>query len=121
MPALERLFVRYLSLTETLARAFHDLEGLLPICASVDAWFQSHLLTKTPPTRGTLHQEAKMGEVVRFVSKAEREQLRLIREAHAMYDSVFPSSPSINAQRDNTTIAQTVNGSDVRHGEDSLP
>ena len=121
MPALERLFVRCLSLTETLARAFHDLEGLLPICASVDAWFPSHLLTETPPEHGTLHQEAKMGEVVRFVSKAERERLRLIREARAMYDSVFPSSPSINAQRDNTTIAQTVNGSDVRHGENSLP
>jgi len=60
-----------------------------------------------------------MGEVVRFVSKAERERLRLIQEARAMYDSVFP--PSINAQRDNTTIAQTVNGPDVRHGENSLP
>ncbi len=41
-----------------------------------------------------------MGEVVRFVSKAERERLRLIREARAMYDSVFPPSPSINAQAD---------------------
>lgn len=32
-----------------------------------------------------------MGEVIRFVSKAERERLRLIREARAIYDSVFPS------------------------------
>ena len=103
---------------ETLAWAFHNLEGLLPICAPVDAWFPSHLLTETPPERGTLNQEASMGEVVRFVSKAERERLRLIREARAMYDSVFP--PSI-AQRENTTIAQTVNGPDVRHGENSLP
>ena len=61
-----------------------------------------------------------MGEVVRFVSKAEREQLRLIREARAMYDSVFPSSLSINAQRDKTTITQTVNGADVRRGDNSL-
>ena len=121
MPALERLFVRRFSLTETLAWAFHNLEGLLPICAPVDAWFPSHLPTETPPERGKLNQEANMGEVVRFVSKAEREQLRLIREARAMYDSVFPSSPSINAQRDNTTIAQMVNGPDVRHGENSLP
>ena len=32
-----------------------------------------------------------MGEVVRFVPKAELERNRLIREARAMYDSVFPS------------------------------
>jgi len=38
-----------------------------------------------------------------------------------MYDSVFPSSQSINARHDKTTIAQTVNGPDVRHGDNSLP
>lgn len=32
-----------------------------------------------------------MGEVIEFVSKAERERLRLIQEARAIYDSVFPS------------------------------
>ena len=32
-----------------------------------------------------------MGEVIRFVSKAERERLRLIQEARTIYDSVFPS------------------------------
>jgi hypothetical protein len=31
-----------------------------------------------------------MGEVIRFVSKSERERIRLIREARAIYDSVFP-------------------------------
>src|SRR6266851_8852949 len=119
MPALERLFARCFSLTETSAWAFHNLEGLLPICAPVDAWSSPHLLAETPPERGTLYQEANMGEVIRFVSKAERERLRLIREARAMYDSVFPSSQSINAQRDKTTIAQVVNGPDVRRGDDA--
>jgi hypothetical protein len=33
-----------------------------------------------------------MGEVIRFISKAERERLRLIREARAIYDGVFPPS-----------------------------
>ena len=33
-----------------------------------------------------------MGEVVRFVPKAELERMRLIREARAMYESVFPSA-----------------------------
>ena len=31
-----------------------------------------------------------MGEIVRFVSKAEEERARLVREARAMYDYVFP-------------------------------
>lgn len=31
-----------------------------------------------------------MGEVVRFVPKAELERARLIREARANYESVFP-------------------------------
>jgi hypothetical protein len=31
-----------------------------------------------------------MGEVIRFVSKAERERERLIKEARAHYDSIFP-------------------------------
>jgi hypothetical protein len=30
-----------------------------------------------------------MGEVVSFVSKSERERLRLIRRARALYDSIF--------------------------------
>jgi hypothetical protein len=35
-----------------------------------------------------------MGEVIRFVSKAERERARLIREARAQYDSIFPPENS---------------------------
>jgi hypothetical protein len=31
-----------------------------------------------------------MGELIRFVPKSEGERARLIREARAMYDSIFP-------------------------------
>jgi hypothetical protein len=31
-----------------------------------------------------------MGKIVGFVSKSELERLRLIREARAIYDSIFP-------------------------------
>ena len=41
-----------------------------------------------------------MGEVIRFVSKSERERGRLIREARAIYDSIFPSSAPIDDQQD---------------------
>jgi len=33
---------------------------------------------------------ANMGEVIRFVPKSERERARLIREARAIYDGIFP-------------------------------
>ena len=57
-----------------------------------------------------------MGEVIRFIPKAERERLRLIREARAMYDSVFPPANSVNAQRDNTPIVPSVNGTWIHQG-----
>jgi hypothetical protein len=36
-----------------------------------------------------------MGEIVGFVSKSERERLRLIRKARAIYDSIFPPTDAI--------------------------
>lgn len=33
-----------------------------------------------------------MGEIVRFVPKSELERARLIREARAIYDSIFPTA-----------------------------
>jgi hypothetical protein len=32
-----------------------------------------------------------MGEVARFIPKSELERVRLIREARAIYESIFPS------------------------------
>jgi len=32
-----------------------------------------------------------MGEVVRFVPKSELERVRLIQEARAIYESIFPT------------------------------
>jgi hypothetical protein len=39
-----------------------------------------------------------MGEIVGFVSKAELERLRLIREARAIYDSIFPPTDEAGEQ-----------------------
>ena len=61
-----------------------------------------------------------MGEVIRFIPKAERERIRLIREARAMYDSVFPPSDSVSEQRDKTPITHSVNGTSVHHGDGVL-
>ena len=39
-----------------------------------------------------------MGEVIRFVPKSERERARLIREARAIYDSIFPPTDAVGEQ-----------------------
>ncbi|MBV9560718.1 MAG: hypothetical protein JOY90_09705 [Bradyrhizobium sp.] len=54
-----------------------------------------------------------MGEVVRFVPKAELERLRLIREARAIYDSVFP--PAVATGQ---SIARPVGKVNLRRGDD---
>jgi hypothetical protein len=40
-----------------------------------------------------------MGEVIRFVSKSERERARLVREASAIYDSIFPPAHPVSEQQ----------------------
>lgn len=39
-----------------------------------------------------------MGEVIRFIPKSELERARLVREARAIYDSIFPAADAINEQ-----------------------
>jgi hypothetical protein len=41
-----------------------------------------------------------MGEIVRFISKSELERARLIREARAIYESIFPAADPVSRQRD---------------------
>lgn len=43
---------------------------------------------------------AEMGEVVRFVPKSELERARLIREARAMYEHVFPPAGQAGERQD---------------------
>jgi hypothetical protein len=41
-----------------------------------------------------------MGEVVQFVRKRDLERARLIREARAIYESIFPTAAPAGVQRD---------------------
>jgi hypothetical protein len=36
-----------------------------------------------------------MGEVIRFVSKSDRERARLVQEARAIYESIFPPTEPV--------------------------
>jgi hypothetical protein len=44
-----------------------------------------------------------MGEVIRFVPKSELERVRLVREARAIYESIFPPADAISDQGDDKT------------------
>ena len=61
-----------------------------------------------------------MGEVVRFVPKSERERTRLIREARATYDGVFPPSDPVREQRDNASASHSRIDADAHRGEEDL-
>lgn len=61
-----------------------------------------------------------MGEIIRFVPKSERERARLIREARAIYDSVFPPSDPVREQRDKASASHMHISADVHCGEGDL-
>ena len=51
-----------------------------------------------------------MGEIIRFVSKSERERMRLIQEARAIYDSIFPSADPSGEGQDKTPLGRALAG-----------
>lgn len=53
-----------------------------------------------------------MGEVIAFVPQSERERVRLIREARAIHDSIFPPE-----QQDKTLTSHQVGGTPGDKGE----
>jgi len=61
-----------------------------------------------------------MGEVIRFISKSERERMRLIREARALYDSVFPAAHPASEQRDKQPTSHTVSGANAHRSDGVL-
>ena len=58
-----------------------------------------------------------MGEVIRFIPKSERERARLIREARAVYDSIFPPADPVGVQRDKAPVSHTVSGANAHRSD----
>ena len=56
-----------------------------------------------------------MGEVVQFIPRSERERIRLIREARAIYDSIFPPVASVTEQVEKATIGDAINPVNAYH------
>ena len=58
-----------------------------------------------------------MGEIIRFIPKSERERARLIREARAIYDRIFPPAGPVSEKQNKRP---TVGGANARRGEGAL-
>jgi hypothetical protein len=63
---------------------------------------------------------ANMGEVIRFVTKSERERARLIRVARAMYDSIFPPADPVSEQQHKVSISYEVSGANAHRRDGAL-
>ncbi|MBR0949196.1 hypothetical protein [Bradyrhizobium canariense] len=51
-----------------------------------------------------------MGQVIQFVSKSERERIRLIQEARAIYDSIFPPADPVSEQHAGAGVRRSDGG-----------
>jgi hypothetical protein len=60
-----------------------------------------------------------MGEVFPFAPKSGRERARLIREARAIYDSIFPPA-AVSEQRDEGSESPTVSSANADRGSGVL-
>ena len=51
-----------------------------------------------------------MGDIVRFIPKSELERIRLIREARALYYSIFPPTDAVGERLDDCFSQGTQTG-----------
>jgi hypothetical protein len=61
-----------------------------------------------------------MGEVVRFVPKSERERARLVRDARAIYDSIFPPADPVSEKQNKAPVSHTVGGANAHRSDGVL-
>jgi hypothetical protein len=61
-----------------------------------------------------------MGEVIRFVPKSERERGRLIREARAIYDRLFPPADPVSEKQNKAPVSRTVSGANGHRSDGVL-
>ena len=54
-----------------------------------------------------------MGEIIRFVPKSERERARLIREARAIHDRIFPPADPVSEKQNKALVSHTVGGANA--------
>jgi hypothetical protein len=61
-----------------------------------------------------------MGEIIRLVPKYERERARLVREARAIYDSIFPPADPARVKHNKVLVGHTVSGANAHRNDGIL-
>jgi hypothetical protein len=64
---------------------------------------------------------AGRGEVIRYVSRSERERARLVREARAIYEGIFPPADPLSAQQDKARGGHLATGAANAGRGDRIP
>jgi hypothetical protein len=60
---------------------------------------------------------ANMGEVIQFIPRSERERARLVREARAIYDGIFPSADPAGKRQDKALTVHAASGTNAHRGD----
>ena len=61
-----------------------------------------------------------MGEIIQFIPKSERERARLIREARAIYDSIFPPADPVSEKQNKASISHTISAANAHRSDGVL-
>jgi hypothetical protein len=107
-------------LTPGQSRAFIPSSPLQDFAVALGFQFKMEWLSSSHVPPFPKMFGANMGEVIRFIPKSDRERARLVREARARYDSIFPPADPAREQRDNTPVSHTVNDSNANRSDGSL-
>ena len=107
-------------LTPGQSRAFIPSSPLQDFKLAVGFQFKMEWLSQshTPPFAKMFG--ANMGEVIKFIPKSERERARLVREARARCDSIFPPADPARERRDKMPVSHTVDNSNANRSDGSL-
>jgi hypothetical protein len=62
-----------------------------------------------------------MAEIIQFVPKSELERATLIRNARAIYDSIFPQAAPASEQRHKAAARHMAGANNARPGDGILP
>jgi hypothetical protein len=63
---------------------------------------------------------ANVGEITRLFPKYERERARLIREARAIYDSIFPPADPGGEKQNKAPVSRTLGGANTHRSDGVL-
>ena len=81
-----------------------------------------HRVSNTSEARARFDPDvgANMGEVIQFIPKSELERIRLIRQARALYDSIFPPADPASELRDKTSATDAISGGNAYRSDGGL-